>query len=433
METVAIDRKKLYEQIWSIPASRLALLYGISDVGLAKACKRYDIPRPARGYWARLAAGQRVRKTPLPRPNRADEQVCFKGWNMTEEAVQTLSDGHQKSSEPAVQEGAAVHRLAEATRSQLLSANADHDGLHTTGTGALDVRVASANIERAVSIIDMLVKLWESRNGSVIAKESDDGALDYCQFAIGPDSLGVQLTENLDEAKPVTDPSRQTGRLALHILGGDDQQFRRRWSDTKSQRLEKMLGGLVETLANALAAIRQERLDAECVERQKERVHAIRKVLSRDASREFYSRQELMQNVQRWVDARNVRGYLADLKSAVDAGRVTYSDSKQIAEWFDWASRFADWIDPIQQGPLPEVDQISHQNVTAAELDLTKAARTIVDGLGVADTDSLYRLSLDEIREAYDGRIGPIWNELTRVLESLGYDVAKRQEASSWW
>jgi len=40
MSIVTVDRKTLYEQIWSIPGTQLAATYGISDVGLAKACKR---------------------------------------------------------------------------------------------------------------------------------------------------------------------------------------------------------------------------------------------------------------------------------------------------------------------------------------------------------------------------------------------------------
>jgi len=44
----------------------LATHFGISDVGLAKACKRANIPTPDRGYWARAAAGKDCVKTPLP-------------------------------------------------------------------------------------------------------------------------------------------------------------------------------------------------------------------------------------------------------------------------------------------------------------------------------------------------------------------------------
>jgi hypothetical protein len=59
-------RQQLYELVWTGPVTTLAKSLAVSDVGLAKACRRGDIPLPPRGYWARLAAGQRMTRTPLP-------------------------------------------------------------------------------------------------------------------------------------------------------------------------------------------------------------------------------------------------------------------------------------------------------------------------------------------------------------------------------
>ena len=53
----------LYKLVWSKPVSSLAKQFGISDVGLAKACKRARIPLPMRGYWVKVAVGQGREKT----------------------------------------------------------------------------------------------------------------------------------------------------------------------------------------------------------------------------------------------------------------------------------------------------------------------------------------------------------------------------------
>ena len=60
------SRKELYDLIWSTPASKLSARFGISNVAIAKRCKRQNVPRPSRGYWAKLAAGQKPAKVPLP-------------------------------------------------------------------------------------------------------------------------------------------------------------------------------------------------------------------------------------------------------------------------------------------------------------------------------------------------------------------------------
>lgn len=50
MSRITITRQQLYDQIWSEPTLHVARQYGLSDVGLAKLCKRNSIPKPPRGY-----------------------------------------------------------------------------------------------------------------------------------------------------------------------------------------------------------------------------------------------------------------------------------------------------------------------------------------------------------------------------------------------
>jgi hypothetical protein len=63
---VRLDRQKLFERVWTVPVETLATEWGLSGRGLAKACKRLRIPVPPRGYWARVAAGQRPSRPRLP-------------------------------------------------------------------------------------------------------------------------------------------------------------------------------------------------------------------------------------------------------------------------------------------------------------------------------------------------------------------------------
>ena len=58
------NRERLYEEVWSEPVIVVAKRYGLSDVGLAKICKKLNIPRPGLGYWAKKAAARPVGKPP---------------------------------------------------------------------------------------------------------------------------------------------------------------------------------------------------------------------------------------------------------------------------------------------------------------------------------------------------------------------------------
>ncbi len=61
-----LSRGELYDLVWSQLMQRLAKQFGISDVALAKTCRRAEIPVPKRGYWAKLQAGKKVTRIPLP-------------------------------------------------------------------------------------------------------------------------------------------------------------------------------------------------------------------------------------------------------------------------------------------------------------------------------------------------------------------------------
>ncbi len=74
-KSVKLTRQELYEEVWADPVSKVAMKYGISDVGLAKICKRKSIPRPPLGYWTKLAHGHDAEKPQLNQIERAMDLV----------------------------------------------------------------------------------------------------------------------------------------------------------------------------------------------------------------------------------------------------------------------------------------------------------------------------------------------------------------------
>ena len=63
-----VTRAALYEQVWARPMLQLAGEYRITGNGLAKACRKANIPVPPRGYWAKLKHGKRVKPRPPLQP-----------------------------------------------------------------------------------------------------------------------------------------------------------------------------------------------------------------------------------------------------------------------------------------------------------------------------------------------------------------------------
>lgn len=71
------NRAELHEKVWSQPMRILAHQYDVSDVYLARVCRRLRIPLPGLGYWAKKTAGKATKKRPPlpPLPSERDQQI----------------------------------------------------------------------------------------------------------------------------------------------------------------------------------------------------------------------------------------------------------------------------------------------------------------------------------------------------------------------
>lgn len=54
METIEVTRKELYDIVWSTSLSKLTQQYALSNEGIKKLCKQFEIPMPDNGYWMKL-------------------------------------------------------------------------------------------------------------------------------------------------------------------------------------------------------------------------------------------------------------------------------------------------------------------------------------------------------------------------------------------
>lgn len=61
-----VTREDLYALVWSDPMLKVAARFGVSSSYMARVCTLLDVPRPERGYWAKLAVGKAPKKPLLP-------------------------------------------------------------------------------------------------------------------------------------------------------------------------------------------------------------------------------------------------------------------------------------------------------------------------------------------------------------------------------
>lgn len=71
----SLTREALHDLVWSEPMIKVAAKCGVSGSYLTRVCGRMNVPRPERGYWAKLAVGKAQTPVPLPEAQPGDELV----------------------------------------------------------------------------------------------------------------------------------------------------------------------------------------------------------------------------------------------------------------------------------------------------------------------------------------------------------------------
>jgi hypothetical protein len=61
------NRNTLYTEVWNEPMLKVAKRYGVSDVALAKTCRKLNVPLPGVGYWTKKQFGKEPPTPPLPK------------------------------------------------------------------------------------------------------------------------------------------------------------------------------------------------------------------------------------------------------------------------------------------------------------------------------------------------------------------------------
>jgi AcrR family transcriptional regulator len=90
---MALSRKELYRRVWSEPLSAVAREVGLSGSALAKICNRMLVPYPTRGYWMKVAAGQKPPREPLPSaPEKASNDIVFSAIRVSSRRSRTRLD-----------------------------------------------------------------------------------------------------------------------------------------------------------------------------------------------------------------------------------------------------------------------------------------------------------------------------------------------------
>ncbi|MEZ5124919.1 MAG: hypothetical protein R2826_01535 [Thermoleophilia bacterium] len=404
MNYVVYERDRLYEEVWAEPVVKVAERYGVSDVALAKTCRKLTVPLPPRGYWAKKQAGSAPKKPALPRLKKGqpDRLVSFaRSRPAPRPRRPELDDVAPLRLEHDVVVADNLtdpHPLVVRTLQHLTKAKPRYDGLLPwTNKPCLDINVSPTSLDRALRIADALVKgmegaglrveerivkpkgkkpprrsIWEAQQPCdpeerVTRVLCED---EWLEFAI---SERVERHENpkpdpprrrtawdgtfYEERVPTTYTYRPTGVLSLAITNAKRLGVRATWSDGKKERLEERVGEFISRLGAVALAVRLDREEIERLRIAAEEDAKRRRIADIEAERRRWARQQhvwaederekkLLRELEAWRLARDIRAYVSERAQLV-IGRGDVAEMNLATRWeLGWALRYARSIDP---------------------------------------------------------------------------------------
>ena len=371
------NREKLYNEVWANPVVKVAAQYGVSDVTIHKICKKLNVPTPPLGYWAKVSAGEKVAKTPLPKTNgptqitgaKTFEGIKEKITDSSKQPLEFLSDTEREKVLNAVQEmkmsaeNAHLHRKIVAYRSVIKEWNqkdkkeygAQRKKDYSYNPPFLAGVISDESLPRVYRILDALFRQVESLGGSV----NDDLSL-----RVRNEHIRIEIAESQDKVEHVI-----TKQEAQALLKYKDEKRRGSWAsepqirkydyvfngrlrisirqgryfrDTDKSNIESRLGEMLMDIYEESEVVRLAREAREEEARKKAEAERLKEERRKRYNKEVERTIALENAAHDYETACRIRAYVKAVAASCGHDGL---DAETVA-WVDWAAKKADWFDP---------------------------------------------------------------------------------------
>lgn len=374
--TRTITRKQLYDKVWSTPMITIAKEFGLSDVGMAKLCRRHEIPRPPRGYWARVEHGQKPPQPELPRPEDDPTIEIHPTWidHALASHIRRQAEAAMDGLVPVVlrKDLSSCHRLVAQAQAAIDACKTSPDGLFRLSENApLNMRVSKADPNRALRLMDALLRAmeaqgWKIEPGPSVSVLGEAIDLRMWEDAVHvteepePDLNGPYRFQHSRKIKKVV-PS---GRLSLEIEGSFPSGCRHKWGDGARQRMEDILSEVLRSMVAIAARRKQWALEARRDEKRRKEARRLARLeweqqvrLKKEILAEKAKVGRLMQEAKVWQKSQELRAYIEDRKCRHLAERKNGVITPEFNHWHRWAVAQADRLDPLSPSPASVLDR----------------------------------------------------------------------------
>lgn len=173
--TNMVKREELYELVWSTPMIKVAEKFEVSGSYLARVCTELRVPRPERGYWAKLAVGKAPQRPALPEPLPGDPIVWSRAEGFPAPAVpkprQVPTPRIRRPARPVV----GIHGLIRGAEAHFLAGRKVDDEVHLKPYKKLlvDITASRSGLDKALDFSNELFNALESAGHRVVIAPPD--------------------------------------------------------------------------------------------------------------------------------------------------------------------------------------------------------------------------------------------------------------------
>jgi hypothetical protein len=364
-EKVILTRAELYEKVWTIPIRTLAKEFGISDVGLAKLCRRHEIPLPGRGYWARIQFGQTPARIALPttREPRLDSVTIYRSEQKRSENPEPINAEDIPKIDVA-EDRIITHRLVTRIERSISRKRTDERGFLLTNQGRMvPVKLCAEALPRALQILDALFTAFDEATLTVEWPNPYNTPLKIVTL---DEKLHLFIAETTvrKEHEPTPEeiarqkvgtwwrPNRwdykSTGRLIVTLESCEFSSIRHNWADGKRRRIEDCLGEVLAACKQIAASVKQERIsraEAEVRRREEEK----RRFDEQQRKAEYERKAKVVKGLAgAWQESKLLRDFAKDLQVTATAADLPDGKKQEILTMIEWSLRHAEYVNPLR-------------------------------------------------------------------------------------
>ena len=359
METIKINRKELYDIVWSTPLSKLTQQYAISNEGIKKLCKQFEIPMPENSYWSKLKFNKPFNKIELNPIFDGEDKIALTlreegnpiNLDQTPLTIRTKQIKNDPKAPLTVPDKLTKPDILIQNTKDFFNKTKKVPNSLKENIDRVGIYVEENNLDRALRIMDTFIKLLRHRGHSFRRDRNNYGP----HIVVNDVEFYFHLREAQKRipGKAIYESSTYvpTGILVMKI--GESYKAKE-WKDG-GVRLENLLANIVAKIE--LEAEKELEWREECrldkIKRAEE--DRIRKIFEARKEKEVVKTRKLFTDAKKFDKANIYRNFIkATEQKAITENNLT----EELKEWIKWAYDKADWIDPTS----PKLDELLNDN-----------------------------------------------------------------------